>query len=98
MEALSLETAREVSRAECIEEVRAGPGSGDEGSEVSVVRREDGGLGEDVAGRAEVESSLEEELALEVFMVERALPWRLEGGGGGGAFDVAEGCEVGSWP
>lgn len=71
---LSLDTARGALRVECMEDVRARPGTGDEGSEVIVVRREEGGLGEDIAGRPDAESSVDEEFALDVFIVDRALP------------------------
>lgn len=82
---LSFETARGVLRAECIEGVRVTP-VGEEGSEVGVVWREAGGIGASVEGWAEVESSADAKLVLEVFVVDRALPWRREGGGGGGDF------------
>lgn len=93
---LSLETAREAVRAERMEDVRVRP-DGEEGSEVSVVRREERGFGEDAVGRAMAESSVEEDSALEVFIVGRALPWRREGGGGGGALWIAVWWGANSW-
>lgn len=87
--ALSFETDLELGRFELIEDVRATPGLGEGGSEEIVVRREEGGLGDETVARRVVaadESSVEEELALEVLIVDRVAPWRLVGGGGGGAF------------
>lgn len=96
---LSLETERGALRFEFIEDVRWRPGAGEDGSDDNVVRREEGGLGDDTVGRRAVaveESSVEDEFALEVLIVDNAAPWRLVGGGGGGAF--CEGDEVGaSW-
>lgn len=54
------------------------------------------GFGDEIAGLI-CESSVVEEFALDVLMVDKECPWRREGGGGGGAFWAVAGCEVGSW-
>lgn len=86
---LSFETERTLFRFEFIDGERWGPRLGEGGSEENVVRREEGGLGDDRVGRravADEESSVEDEFALEVLIVDSVAPWRLVGGGGGGAF------------
>ena len=82
--ALSLVTAFDGLRVECTEEVRVRSeiGEGDPGWDSSVVLRDDDECGGDTTGLcAPVEES-----ALDVFVARRTLPWRREGGGGGGDF------------
>jgi len=73
------------------------PGEG--GSDDIVVRRDEGGFGDDTVGRRgvkEAESSVDDELALDVLIEDKGAPCRLVGGGGGGAALKDEGLEVGS--
>ena len=76
MVALSLETERGL-RLELTDEVRASPGEGDGGGEDKVVRREEGGLGDDTVDRRVVaveDSSVVDELALGVLLPVRDAP------------------------
>ena len=81
---LSLATTFDAFRVECTEEVRvrSETGDGDPGWDSSVVRRDDDECGGDTTDLCVPI----EESALGVFVVRRTLPWRREGGGGGGDF------------
>lgn len=83
MVALSLETERGL-RFELTEEVRVRPGAGEGGGEENVGLRDEGGLGDDTGVRRV--DAVEGSSVVDELMLVATAPWRLAGGGGGGAF------------